>query len=119
MISEKEIVRYEIRIVVPTDHASFPGHFPGNPILPGVLLLERIMTFAQSKSTQLPPNCTLLNVKFLAAVSPGDELELQLSGEKDLRYQFSIFIVPTDKTEELQLACSGQIRLAQLQSTSP
>ena len=27
---------------VPADHACLPGHFPGSPIVPGALLLDRI-----------------------------------------------------------------------------
>jgi 3-hydroxymyristoyl/3-hydroxydecanoyl-(acyl carrier protein) dehydratase len=72
-----------MEVTIPHDHACFPGHFPGNPILPGVLLLQRVMALAQSQLTEVSQNkilqnFTLRNVKFLAVVSPGDTLSLKL-----------------------------------------
>lgn len=53
------------------DHATRAGHFPGNPIIPGALLLDR-MLHAISRSTAGAPLHDIRVAKFLRPVRPGD-----------------------------------------------
>lgn len=98
-----------ITLDIPLDHASFPGHFPGNPILPGVLLLERVMSCVQGQLTSPLQKYTLYNVKFLAAVSPGDQLSLTLSDGSSNEKHFSMHLSQSGKHESI-LACTGKLR---------
>ncbi len=36
--------RFEFDICVPAAHPAMPGHFPGEPIVPGVLLIDHVLT---------------------------------------------------------------------------
>ncbi|MDD5431898.1 MAG: 3-hydroxyacyl-ACP dehydratase FabZ [Candidatus Omnitrophica bacterium] len=71
----------------------FQGHFPGNPILPGVVIIEAlaqasILLFAALKPeiAEKHPTYFLGRVesKFLKPVRPGDQLILKIKGEKIL-----------------------------------
>lgn len=95
---------------IPQNHPSFPGHFPGNPILPGVLLLERVMTYAQSHTENLLENYAMLNVKFLASVAPGDKLKLTLTESTANSFSFAVYIVNSNTESQDTVACSGQFR---------
>jgi 3-hydroxyacyl-[acyl-carrier-protein] dehydratase len=54
--------------IVPIDHATFAGHFPGRPIVPGVVLLDRLLALVARP-------CGIANAKFLSPVGPGETLE--------------------------------------------
>lgn len=63
--------------IVPPDHPAFAGHFPGTPILPGVVLLDvALQIIARTREIALDL-CEISSVKFLSPASPGDELVIQ------------------------------------------
>ena len=104
-----------MRVNIPFDHACFPGHFPGQPILPGVLLLARVMTLAQTCLAQPLDVCSAVNVKFLTSVLPGDQLDVRLTSESAHEHRFTVHVVKPDggdiDSSEGVLACTGQLRL--------
>ncbi len=57
------------------DHPALPGHFPGRPLVPGVLLLEEALAriLAALPGRRL---AGLAVVKFLRPVCPGERLAL-------------------------------------------
>ncbi len=97
-----------LTIHIPSDHPCFPGHFVGQPILPGVLLLERVLAFAATKLSGAPQKYTLQNVKFLASVLPGDDVRISLTSSRANEFKFSVHI---ERIEEVVLVCSGILRV--------
>jgi 3-hydroxymyristoyl/3-hydroxydecanoyl-(acyl carrier protein) dehydratase len=61
---------------VPPDHPSFDGHFPGHPILPGVVLLAEALAAIESATATTATAWTLDAVKFLSPVTPGTALAI-------------------------------------------
>lgn len=64
----------EFRWRVPVDHPAFAGHFPGNPIVPGVVLLDRAVWLAQTALGHVAGAYQITQAKFLSPCGPGDEL---------------------------------------------
>ena len=62
---------------VPLDHPAFAGHFPGTPILPGVVLLDVALHIIANSSGIALDLCEISSVKFLSPARPGDELLIQ------------------------------------------
>ena len=63
-------------LAVPRDHPAYDGHFPGHPILPGVVILaEALATIAASTGTSVDA-WSVSNAKFLEPVTPGTPLTL-------------------------------------------
>ena len=71
------------RYTVRGDEFFLKGHFPGNPIVPGVILCEILAQSAcvlmqgQLKTGTLPVYTGLDRVKFRSPVKPGDTVEAQ------------------------------------------
>ena len=66
---------------LPATHAAFAGHFPGQPLLPGVVLLAEVLEAALTDTTLaalLGPRPTLASAKFLAPVSPDGTAPIEL-----------------------------------------
>jgi acyl-coenzyme A synthetase/AMP-(fatty) acid ligase len=83
-----ETLLTEIRI--PADHASFAGHFPGRPILPGAVLLDEALHRIETSLDLDLTRWQIDAVKFLGAVGPGDTLVLEHSAPAGARIQFNI-----------------------------
>jgi 3-hydroxyacyl-[acyl-carrier-protein] dehydratase len=77
-ITKVDDYNYEVIIFVNEKHEVFKGHFPGNPIMPGVCMMQIIkeLTETITKSTLILK--TLSNVKFMALINPFNTPELRL-----------------------------------------
>jgi 3-hydroxyacyl-[acyl-carrier-protein] dehydratase len=62
---------------VPVDHPAFGGHFPGRPILPGVVLLDRVISLASAGADAT--RFMIGTAKFLSPAGPGETLEFRLA----------------------------------------
>jgi len=68
-----------VAVQVPADHPAFAGHFPGQPLLPGVSLLALVLEAAlgdRALAAAVGQAPRLGAVKFLAPVGPGTSLAL-------------------------------------------
>lgn len=82
---------HRVPVVVAPDHPAFAGHFPGQPLLPGVSLLAEVLEAVldvPALAAQLGPAPRLAAVKFLAPVRPGAALTVQLeAGPRGVRFE--------------------------------
>ena len=89
------------------DHPCLPGHFPGRPLVPGVVLLERVVEAAQAAGAPADARWCWPQVKFLRPLAPGEtaRIELQpLPGERP-GWRFRVL------RDDVPLA-SGELRAA-------
>jgi 3-hydroxyacyl-[acyl-carrier-protein] dehydratase len=80
ILSEEKISesKYVITILVNEKHDVFKGHFPGNPIMPGVCMIQIIKELTESITKSALVIQTLANVKFMALINPEATPELRL-----------------------------------------
>jgi 3-hydroxyacyl-[acyl-carrier-protein] dehydratase len=103
---------------VPTASTIFEGHFPGHPLMPGVLLLESMaqtsgwLIIARTNFTRMPFLAALKEVKLRSFVTPGQALALSAK----LVHEGSGFAVTEAEVRcERKLVCNANItfRLAE------
>jgi 3-hydroxymyristoyl/3-hydroxydecanoyl-(acyl carrier protein) dehydratase len=74
-MDEPTVIRVQRRIEA--QHPAFDGHFPGAPLLPGVLLLSEVLEAALAGGWSAP--LQIASAKFLAPVRPGSAIEIELA----------------------------------------
>lgn len=74
--------------VIDAAHPSLPGHFPGQPIVPGVVLLDRVIEAIEAAHGPLPA-LRLPQVKFLQPLLPGQPARVELEGAAP-RWRFRV-----------------------------
>ena len=63
-------------VVIPAQHPAFSGHFPGAPLLPGVVLLDEMLQVLGGTQDGAP-TWSIATAKFLHPVRPGETLTLE------------------------------------------
>lgn len=74
----------ESTIDVPAEHPAFAGHFPGRPVLPGVVLLEHVIEEAEKRFGRQLAIAEMPWVKFLVPLSPGDSASIRLKRDREM-----------------------------------
>jgi acyl carrier protein len=107
-VQTKEPNRIEAQAFVPVDSYWFSGHFPGEPILPGIALvytvLQAIAREAAIRGEEIRLD-TLKKIRFTSPVRPGEKLSLLITHEgfgKENLFSFKV-------SGRENVVCSGLI----------
>ncbi len=97
---------------VSMNESFFQGHFPGSPIMPGVLILEAlaqagaILVHSKSKENKLAVLLNVNHAKFRQPVKPGDVLLLRCQG---LHFSSKGGKVKAEALVDSKVAAEGEI----------
>ena len=76
----------------PLDHAAAQGHFAGNPIIPGALLLSETLRAIETKLViKLSPG-RLASAKFMHPARPGDRIRIEFTDSANGAIKFTCTI---------------------------
>ena len=104
MPKRSPVAAAEFHWVVPTDHPAFAGHFPGNPIVPGVVLLDQAILFAEKMLGKSGLNWQVGNAKFFSPVRPEEALTFVLEAKASGSISFTVRAAERD-------VASGSLKL--------
>jgi 3-hydroxyacyl-[acyl-carrier-protein] dehydratase len=86
-----ESTRVSVRLLG-ADHPIALGHFPGNPIVPGAVVLDAVLRAAEACFALPPSAWELPAAKFLTPVRPGDEVRISLTRHAGSEVKFECFV---------------------------
>ena len=69
---------FKVRRLIRADDPSLPGHFPGAPLVPGVVILDEVVA-AVAEWRQNSQLSGIRSVKFLAPLKPEQPFTISLS----------------------------------------
>lgn len=88
----EEGTSFLFNIQINKEHQIFEGHFPGNPIMPGVCMMQIIKDLTESvlECKLFMKKCS--NVKFMAIINPeiNKNLELKLTIKRNAENDISV-----------------------------
>lgn len=93
---------------VPADSPWFSGHFPDNPILPGIALIQLVKQAVAQEALKKGEHLqlhTLKRIRFIQPVWPGEKLQASMSVEntdEDVLVSFKV-------AKKENIVCSGLI----------
>jgi 3-hydroxymyristoyl/3-hydroxydecanoyl-(acyl carrier protein) dehydratase len=95
---------HERTVSIGHDHPSLAGHFPGHPVVPGVVLLSEVIETLR-RSSEMPSVAGLPMVKFSSPLKPGEAVTIQVDQDEAALVSFSCRV-------GTRLIASGVIELA-------
>lgn len=80
-------MNFEVRRKIDERHPALEGHFPGNPIVPGVVILDEVLQAARQWLGHLRLK-RVESVKFTSPLKPGRAFSIKLHREDPSRIDF-------------------------------
>lgn len=79
----------------PLEHPTSSGHFPGNPIIPGAVLLAEVMLAMETSLKRKLSPYKIKSAKFSSPVRPGDCFVIEFSETIQNEFKFQCMVGET------------------------
>lgn len=86
-----------------SDHPAAQGHFPGDPIIPGAVLLYETLQAITARLEAIPTAVHFRSAKFLRPTRPGDRVAIEFSSTARGEIRFEC-------TVDGKVVLTGQVR---------
>ncbi|WP_345293873.1 hypothetical protein [Luteimonas vadosa] len=72
------------------DHPCLPGHFPGRPLVPGVVILDHVIEAIERQHGPFEAGLRLPQVKFMQPLLPGETASVHIDALDGARWRFRV-----------------------------
>lgn len=79
----------ERTVTIGADHPSLGGHFPGHPVVPGVVMLGEVMRAIREITKEGIEFVGMPAAKFMSPLSPGEPLIIRFDQQADGTVEFT------------------------------
>jgi 3-hydroxymyristoyl/3-hydroxydecanoyl-(acyl carrier protein) dehydratase len=80
-----------MQYVIDPDHPALPGHFPGQPVVPGVVILSLVLDDVAAAAKPLRV-VGIRRVKFLRRLLPGESLRVEAGPPQSGKLAFKCWV---------------------------
>lgn len=94
---------HSLKVRFSADHPTAAGHFPGNPIIPGAVLLNEVL---QAMGAAAGDRSVIRSAKFLQPVRPGDAVVIRWEPDSNGQARFECRLLDPER-----LALTGTVQL--------
>lgn len=82
---------HTLSLSIAADHPAFAGHFPGQPVVPGVVLLDETL-HALATQLAVQGSWQIVSAKFHSMVVPGETVLLTHQQQSPGRFSFALHV---------------------------
>ena len=93
-------------LLFPEDHPAAQGHFPGNPVIPGAVLLSEALRAIEAGAGIDCGRCDIRSAKFFRPTRPGDRVRIEYSVSSGPAVRFRC-LVKESTVLSGEVRCSG------------
>lgn len=76
---------------IPGTHPALAGHFPGNPVVPGVVIIDQVVSAISDKKGRSVVIKSIPFIKFLNPVGPDQDFDIRLVEKESGKVDFSVY----------------------------
>ena len=98
-------MRQSLKVCFRADHPTAAGHFPGNPIIPGAVLLDEVLQ-AMAGEGVVVAEIEVRSAKFLEPVRPGTTVVISWEADVTGRLKFECRSLASE-----QIVLTGTVQL--------
>lgn len=98
-------------LCIKEEHPVYQGHFPGNPITPGVLTLQMVRECLSRHVGRELQFTAIKNCRFVAMIRPGDTLRLDFETETNGQtVHVKATLTGADNSDDLRLSLDAELQ---------
>lgn len=75
---------------IPGTHPSLAGHFPGSPVIPGVVILDEVIAYISETKERNITVSSIPYIKFLNPMEPDEDFTINLAENEKSKINFSV-----------------------------
>ncbi|MDO9118640.1 MAG: hypothetical protein Q7U39_11830 [Nitrospira sp.] len=97
-------MKHERVVSISRDHPALPGHFPGHPVVPGVVILDEVIETLRLQAGQALVVTGLPSVKLSSPLLPGQPLTIEIEQDET---DMAVFTCRVDQ----RIVAAGSMRV--------
>lgn len=102
-------MKKQLAFNIPPNHPAFVGHFPGTPIVPGVVLLDEVLHALGLEIGLSVTDWQISSVKFLSPLTPGESATMEYEQLANGSIKFEVLCPDVDNKRQIVLGSLSPI----------